>query len=67
MSPALAGGFFTFEPLGKCESESVNLLSRVQLVTPGTVVHMAPLSMEFSRQAYWSGLPFFSPGDRDLA
>ena len=27
------------------------------------VAHQAPLSMEFSRQAYWSGLPFPSPGD----
>ena len=32
-------------------------------VTPWTVVHQAPLSMEFSRQEYWSGLPFPSPGD----
>ena len=28
-----------------------------------TVAHQAPLSMEFSRQEYWSGLPFPSPGD----
>ena len=32
-------------------------------VTPGTVAHQAPPSMEFSRQKYWSGLPFPSPGD----
>ena len=39
-------------------------LSRVQLfVTPWTVAHQAPQSMEFSRQEYWSGLPFPSPGD----
>ena len=31
--------------------------------TPWTVVHQAPLSMEFSRQGYWSGLPFPPPGD----
>ena len=31
--------------------------------TPWTVAHQAPLSMEFSRQEYWSGLPFASPGD----
>ena len=38
--------------------------SRVQLfATPWTVAHEAPLSMEFSRQEYWSGLPFPSPGD----
>ena len=28
-----------------------------------TVAHQAPLSMEFPRQEYWSGLPFPSPGD----
>ena len=27
------------------------------------IAHQAPLSMELSRQAYWSGLPFPSPGD----
>ena len=31
-------------------------------VTLWTVTHQAPLSMEFSRQKYWSGLPFPSPG-----
>ena len=37
-------------------------LSRVRLfVTPWTVAHQAPLSMGFSRQEYWSGLPFTSP------
>ena len=32
-------------------------------VTPWTIPSQAPLSMEFSRQEYWSGLPFPSPGD----
>ena len=32
-------------------------------VTPWTVTYQAPLSMGFSRQAYWSGLPFPFPGD----
>ena len=43
----------------------VKLLSRVQLFgTPGMVVtYQAPPSMGFSRQEYWSGLPFPSPGD----
>ena len=31
--------------------------------TPWTVAHKTPLSMGFSRQEYWSGLPFPSPGD----
>ena len=43
---------------------SDKLLSRVKLfVIPWTVAHQAPPSMEFSRQEYWSGLPFPSPGD----
>ena len=33
------------------------------LVTPWTIFLQAPLSMEFPRQEYWSGLPFPSPGD----
>ena len=42
----------------------VKLLSRVQLfATSWTVAHQAPLSMGFSRQEFWSGLPFPSPGD----
>ena len=32
-------------------------------VTPWTVAHQAPLFMGFSRQDYWSGLPFLPPGD----
>ena len=31
--------------------------------TPWIVAHLALLSMDFSRQEYWSGLPFPSPGD----
>ena len=42
----------------------VKSLSRVGLfATPWTVARQAPLSMGFSRQEYWSGLPFPSPGD----
>ena len=38
--------------------------AHVQLfVTPWTVAHQAPLSMGFSKQEYWSGLPFPPPGD----
>ena len=32
-------------------------------MNPWTVTRQAPLSMEFSRQEYWSGLPFPGPGD----
>ena len=41
----------------------VKSLSRVQLFsTPWTVAYQASASMGFSRQEYWSGLPFPSPG-----
>ena len=40
------------------------MLSCVRLfATPGTVAYHAPLSIGFSRQEYWSGLPFSSPED----
>ena len=40
------------------------VISRVQLsVTPWTVACQAPLSMGFSRQEYWTKLPFPPPGD----
>ena len=40
----------------------VKLLSRVRLfATPWTAAHQAPLSMGFSRQEYWSGVPLPSP------
>ena len=46
------------------ELHSMLELSCVQLfVIPWTVAHQAPLSMEFPRQEYWSGLPFPPPGD----
>ena len=42
----------------------VKSLSRVRLfVTPWTVAYQASPSMGFSREEYWSGLPFPSPGD----
>ena len=49
-----------FHCSGVCRAQP---LSHVPLfVTLWTVTHQAPLSMEFSRQKYWSGLPFPSPG-----
>ena len=45
-------------------SMKVKSLSCVRLfVTPWTVAYHAPPSMRFSRQEYWSGLPFPSPED----
>ena len=40
----------------------LSCISHVQLcVTPETAAQQAPLSLGFSRQKYWSGLPFPSP------
>ena len=52
------------EPSASCPSKwKHQLLSCVWLfVTPWTIAHQAPLSMGFSRQYYWSRLPFLSPG-----
>ena len=52
--------FLSMEREGCCCS----VLSRVWLyATPWTVDRQAPLSLGFSRQEYWSGLPFPPPGD----
>ena len=45
------------------QSESVSPSVLLDSAIPWTVAHQAPLSMEFFRQEYWSGLPFLSPGD----
>ena len=44
--------------------ESENEVSHVEFfATPWTLAYESPPSMEFSRQEYWSGLPFPSPGN----
>ena len=54
-------------PLGSSPKEGVFVLSHSvvsdSFVTPWAIAHQAPLSMGFSRQEYWSGYPFSSPGD----
>ena len=45
-----------------CEGGGLITKSCLTLATPWTVVCQAPLSMRFSKQEYWSGLPFPSPG-----
>ena len=60
-----------FSPLVLCclllvslSSAQAKSLSRVRVfATPWTVAYEVPPSMEFSRQEYWSALPFPSPGD----
>ena len=47
-----------------CVCACMHMLNHVQLfVIPQTVGHKTLLSMEFSRQEYWRGLPFPSPED----
>ena len=47
-----------------CVCVCMHVLSHVQLfATPWTVAHQVLLPMEFSKQEYWSGLPFPTPGD----
>ena len=51
-------------PVCVCVCVCVHALSCIQLfATPWTVDHQTPLSMEFSRQEYWSGLLFPTAGD----
>ena len=58
------GGEINQEFGGNIYTLVVSSLSRVRLfATPWTVAYEAPPSMGFSRQEYWSGLPFPSPGD----
>ena len=55
---------FWIAHIGSSACMPAQLLSRVQLfATPWTIARQAPLSMEFSRQEYWSGLQFPPPGD----
>ena len=62
--PALAGGFFTTSATCSLVTVKVKSLSCVRLfATPWTGAYQAPPSMGFSRQEYWSGLSFPSPGD----
>ena len=45
-------------------SDALHALSHVRLfVIPWTVARQTPLPMDFSKQEYWSGWPFPSPGD----
>ena len=57
--------FFFFLVLPVYCYQPISLHPRAHMlshVTPWTATRQAPLSMDFSRQEYWSGLPFPSPG-----
>ena len=65
-SPALAGSFFSNSATWEAPFESMKVKSLIHarlFVTLWTVACQAPLSMGFSRQQFWSGLPFLFPGD----
>ena len=51
------------ERFGLLSFTSAPLKNKSVFVTPWTVTHQAPLYMGFSRQEYWSGLPFPLVGD----
>ena len=59
--------FFLFWVINKQGFSNFNAVlsyfNRVRLCNPRTVIHQAPLSMGFSRQEQWSGLPCPPPGD----
>ena len=56
--------FVSFHPAHSCNPSSSQTLSKVlgNSETPQTVTRQAPVSMGFSQQGYWSGLPFPPPG-----
>ena len=54
---------FSFICIYTYKGKAKSLICVWLFVTPWTEGHQAPLSMGFSRQEYWSGLPFPSPGD----
>ena len=61
---ATNGAATDFDSLTTYTSEWVKPLSHVRIfAAPWTAAYQAPLSMGFSRQGYWSGLPLPSPGD----
>ena len=63
-STSLTVSISTFSTSSSLFLLNVSRFSRVRLfATPWTVVRQALLFMEFSRQEYWSGLPFSSPGN----
>ena len=62
-TPAYLGVPFFLFHVKWSEVEWMSLSHVWLFATPWTVAHQAPLSMGFSRQEYWSGLPFHFPGD----
>ena len=61
-SRAPAEAKHTFSSFSKYVLSVCTRCCSVILLTPWTIAHQAPLSMEFLRQEYWSGLPFPPPG-----
>ena len=55
--------YLKFIPFSLCVCVCELLSCVLLFATPWTVAHQAPLYVEFSREEYWSGLPFPSSGD----
>ena len=60
---SLVSVIFCCELMCSCHDLHACMCAEALFVTPGTVVHQSPLSMGFSRQEHWSGLPCPPPGD----
>ena len=58
------GPYANFDELIISIQPATHVLSHIRLfVAPWIVVHQAPLPTEFSKQEYWSGVPYPTPGD----
>ena len=63
-SPVITSQYYIMLEICKCGCAMLSCSVCIQLfATPWTVAHQAPLSMGFSWQEYWSGLPCPPPGD----
>ena len=62
-SPIELGGRYLLQRACECAYADSTVHSCVSFLTPWTVARQSPLSIEFSRQEYWSGLSFLSLGD----
>ena len=58
------GPYANFDELIISIQPATHVLSHIRLfVAPWIVAHQAPLPMEFSKQEYWSEVPYPTPGD----
>ena len=61
MGSVVCLSFFQKREIVKMKKKDLKNIMLTVFVTPWTVAYQTPQSMDFSRQEYWSGLPFPSP------